>query len=258
MTWLFGLILLNGCIVPKKMVYVKDMKPDTAYRAMEAPTLLLQKNDRIQITVSASAPELAAPFNGGIGSYRVGDDGNVSTTVDRSGSVSGYTIDQQGTIDFPVLGKMQVEGLTTDEVRERVRAALIDKEYINNPTVKVELLNLKITMMGELGNQVLQVPEGRITLLEAITQSGGLTPLADPQAVIVIREQDGERIKYVNDIESKSIFDSPVYYLQQNDIVYVEPRVAATTPREQRTRQFWGLATGIIGLTVSVLILLNR
>lgn len=250
--WLLSLVLLNGCIVPRKMVYVQDMIPDTAYLALEAPSLRLQKNDRIQIVVGASAPELAAPFNGG-GSYRVGDDGNVSTVVDRSSSTSGYIIDQEGAIDFPILGKMSVEGLTLAEVRDMVRNALIAKEYINNPTVKVELLNLKVSIMGAVAaQQVLQAPEARITLLEAITQVGGLTNLADPQGIIVIREKDGIRKKYINDIESKSVFDSPTYYLQQNDIVYVESRVAATTTREQRNRQFLSLTIAVTGFVVSM------
>lgn len=253
LTWLLALVLLNGCIVPRKVAYVQDMMPDTAYLALEAPVLRLQKSDRIQIVVGASAPELAAPFNGGVGSYRVGDDGNVSTAVDRSSAVSGYAVDQDGTIDFPVLGKMQVEELTLDEVREKVRTTLITREYINNPTVKVELLNLKVSVMGAVESQsVLQVPAAQITLLEAITQAGGLSILADPQAVFVIREQDGVRKKYVNDIESKSIFDSPTYYLQQNDIVYVEPRVAPTTPREQRNRQFLSLSIAITGFVISM------
>lgn len=258
LTWLLGLVLLNGCIVPRKVVYVKDMLPDTAYLAMEIPSLRLQKNDRIQIVVSAGAPELAAPFNGGVGNYRVGDDGNVSTVVDRSSSTSGYTIDQDGNIDFPVLGKMQVEGLTLDDVREKVRSALIAKEYINNPTVKVDLLNLKVTVMGAVTRQaVLNVAESQITLLEAITQAGGLENVADPQAVLVIREENGVRKKYVNDIESKSLFDSPTYYLQQNDIVYIEPRVAATTPREQRNRQFLSLSIAVTGFILSMYTLLK-
>lgn len=253
--WLLGVVLLNGCIVPKKVVYVKDMLPDTAYLTMEMLPLRLQKNDRIQIVVSASSPELAAPFNGGVGSYRVGDDGTVSTSVDRSSSTSNYIVDWDGTIDFPVLGKMQVEGLTLKEVREMVRGLLISNEYINSPAVRVELLNLKVTMMGAVGNQVLQVPEGRITLLEAITRSGGLQVNADPQAVFVIREENGVRKKYVNDIESKAIFDSPTFYLQQNDIVYVEPKTAVMTPREQQTRQYIGFGMSMlsIGLTLFAL-----
>lgn len=253
LTWLLGLVLLNGCIVPRKVVYVKDMEPDTAYLAMEMLPLRLQKNDRIQIVVSASSPELAAPFNGGVGSYKVGDDGNVSTVVDRTNG--GYMIDYNGYIDFPVLGALHVEGLTVDEVREMIRGSLVAKEYINNPTVKVELLNLKITVMGATGNQVLDVPEGRITILEAITRSGGLTNVADPEAVFVIREENGVRKKYVNNIESRSIFDSPTYYLQQNDIVYVEPRTAVNTPREQRNRQYIGFGMGLFAFAISLVAL---
>jgi len=256
--WLLGLVLLNGCIVSKKVVYVQDMHPDTAYRSLEMPPLRLQKNDRIQIAVSASTPELAAPFNGGVGNYRVGDDGNVATVVDRSNSTSGYIIDQDGNIDFPILGKIRVEGLTLEAVREVVRSSLIAKEYINNPTVKVDLLNLKVTVMGAVTRQeVLNVPEGRITLLEAISQTGGLSNIANPQAVVVIREQDGVRRKIVHDIESTAIFNSPAYYLQQNDIVYVEPKMAEATPRDQRNRQFWSMAVGITGLVLSTLILLK-
>src|SRR5690606_2418695 len=255
LTWLLGLVLLNGCIVPKKVVYVKDMMPDTAYMAMEMLPLRLQKNDRIQIVVSASAPELAAPFNGGVGSYRVENDGSVSTVVDRTNG--GYIIDYNGNIDFPILGTLHVEGLTVDEVRELIRNSLISKEYITNPTVKVELLNLKITVMGATGNQVLDVPEGRITLLEAITQSGGLSNVANPQTVLVIREENGVRKKYVNDIESKSIFDSPTYYLQQNDIVYVEPKTAVMTPREQQTRQYISFSVSILSLALTLYALLK-
>ncbi|TYR36724.1 sugar transporter [Sphingobacterium phlebotomi] len=255
LTWLLGLVLLNGCIVPKKVVYVKDMMPDTAYMAMEMLPLRLQKNDRIQIVVSASAPELAAPFNGGLGSYRVENDGSVSTVVDRTNG--GYMIDYNGNIDFPILGTLHVERLTVDEVRELIRSSLISKEYITNPTVKVELLNLRITVMGAAGNQVLNVPEGRITLLEAITQSGGLSNIADPQAVLVIREENGVRKKYVNDIESKSIFDSPTYYLRQNDIVYVEPKMAAMTPREQQTRQYISFGVSMLSLALTLYALLK-
>lgn len=255
LTWLLGLVLLNGCIVPKKVVYVKDMMPDTAYMAMEMLPLRLQKNDRIQIVVSASAPELAAPFNGGVGSYRVENDGSVSTVVDRTNG--GYIIDYNGNIDFPILGTLHVDGLTVDEVRELIRSSLISKEYITNPTVKVELLNLKITVMGATGNQVLDVPEARITLLEAITQSGGLSNVANPQAVLVIREENGVRKKYVNDIESKSIFDSPTYYLQQNDIVYVEPKTAVMTPREQQTRQYISFSVSILSLALTLYALLK-
>ncbi|NGM64054.1 polysaccharide biosynthesis/export family protein [Sphingobacterium sp. SGR-19] len=256
LTWVLALVLLNGCIVPKKVVYVKDMVPDTAYMAMEMLPLRLQKDDRIQIVVSASAPELAAPFNGGAGSFRVENDGSVSTVVDRTNG--SYMIDYNGNIDFPILGTLHVEGLTVDEVRELIRSTLISKEYITNPTVKVELLNLKVSVIGAVGSQsVLDVSEAKITLLEAITRAGGLNVVADPQSILVIREENGVRKKYVNDIESKAIFDSPTYYLRQNDIVYVEPKTAVMTPREQQTRQYMSFGMSLLGIGLTLFALLK-
>lgn len=259
LTGLFCLALLNACVTSKKVVYVNDMMADTAYLSMEMPSLRLQKSDRIQIVVSASAPELAAPFNGGVGNYRIEDDGTVATVVDRSTAIGGYIVDREGSIDFPIIGRLHVEGLTLEEVRKMVRDRLIAGKFINEPTVKIELLNLRVSVMGAVTRQgVLHVPEARITLLEAITQSGGLSILANPQSVSVIREQDGVRRKIVTDIESKAIFDSPAYYLQQNDIVYVEPKMAEQTPREQRNSRFFGNAMGVAGLLVSMLILLTN
>ena len=256
LTWLSGLIVLSSCMTSRKITYLQDLMPDTTYQAIEMPALRLQKNDRIQITVSASSPELAAPFNGGVGSFRVGDDGSVSTIVDRSSVNGGYIIDGQGNIDFPVLGKIYVQGKTLEDVRDMIGDELKSKEYINNPTVKVSLLNLRISIMGAVQSQtVLDVPESRITLLEAITRANGLSRVADPQAIIVIREENGKRVKYVNDIESRTIFDSPTYYLQQNDIVYVEPRMADLTPEESRTRSWLGTGMGLVGVIISILAL---
>lgn len=253
MIWLVGLALLSSCIVPKKVVYVKDMQPDSTYLIKEAPALRLQKNDRLKIVVSASSPELAAPFNGGVGSYNVGNDGKVALEIERSDEASSYTVDQAGTIDFPILGKMQVEGLTLEDVREIIHSTLVSNGYINNPTVRVDLLSLKITMIGAVvGQSVLQIPEGRITLLEAITKVGGIKNNADPQGILVIREEGGVRRKYVNDIESISFFDSPTYYLQQNDIVYVLPKTAEMTPREQQTRQYISFGTSLFTLALTL------
>ena len=256
LTWLLSLIVLSSCMTSKKIIYVKDLQPDTAYNAIEMPALRLQKYDRIQITVSASSPELAAPFNGGVGSFKVGDDGNVSTSVDRLTVNGGYIVDRQGNIDFPVLGKIYVQGKTLEDVRDIIGDELKSKQYINNPTVKVDLLNLHITIMGAVQSQrVLDVPESRITLLEAITKASGLKNTADPQSVIVIREENGKRVKYVNDIESKTIFDSPTYYLQQNDIVYVEPKMAEPTPEESRNRGWLATGMGLVGILISILAL---
>ncbi|PUB28518.1 polysaccharide export outer membrane protein [Elizabethkingia sp. YR214] len=254
---LFSIILLNSC-ASKKIVYVNDMQTDVEYPVAEAPALHLQKNDRVSIQVSAKSPELAAPFNTIAGSYKVNEDGNISTGIDQSASNQGYIIDREGNIAFPVLGSLHIEGLTLEEVRDLIKNRLINDKFINEPIVKVEILNFKISVIGAVGGQkVLEIPDGRMSLLEAITRVGGLTANALPEKVAVIREEDGVRRKIVTNIQTQEVFNSPAYYLKQNDIVYIEPRSAEITPKEDRFWRYFGVGAGLLGTVISVLTLIR-
>lgn len=253
---LFSIVLLNSC-VSKKVVYLQDMQPDSEYPIAEAPALRLQKNDRISIQVSAKSLELAAPFNTVAGAYKVGVDGNVTTGVDQSANTQGYLIDGQGDVSFPVLGNLHVEGLTLEEVRDLVRNRLINDRLISEPIVKVEILNFKISVTGAISSRVFDVPDGRMSVLEAITKAGGLSPNSSPDKITVIREENGVRRKIIANIQSQEIFNSPAYYLKQNDIVYVEPRSAEVTPKEDRFWRIFGLGMGATGIIISVLTLLK-
>ncbi|ATC38217.1 polysaccharide biosynthesis/export family protein [Elizabethkingia anophelis] len=233
------------------------MIPDTEYPVAEAPALRLQKNDRVSIQVSAKSLELAAPFNTVAGTYKVGNDGSVSTGIDQSSNAQGYLIDREGNIAFPVLGNLHVEGLTLEEVRDLVRNKLINGQLISEPIVKVEILNFKISVTGAIGNRVLDAPDGRMTLLEAITKAGGIGLNAAPDKITVIREEDGVRRKIVTNIQSQEIFNSPAYYLKQNDIVYIEPKSAEVTPKEDRFWRYFGVGTGLLGTVIGILTLIK-
>lgn len=249
-----GMVLLHACMAPKKIVYVEDMQPDSLYHTLEAPALRVQKRDRLSILVSAKSPELAAPFNGGVGAYKVNDDGNVSTATVTPANAQGYLVDQNGQIDFPVLGTLQVLGLTVQEVRDLIRDRLVDKNLINEPIVKVEMLNLKVSVVGAVVHQqVLQVPDTRITLLEAIAQSGGLGSNAAADRVTVIREENGVRKRIISNVESKDLFDSPAYYLQQNDVVFVEGKSAERTPKEERRWRVLSTLMGSVGIVIAII-----
>src|SRR5690606_17051376 len=118
--------------------------------------------------------------------------------------------------------------------------------------VKVELTNIKVSVMGEVAAKgVFDVPDARITLIEAITRAGGLTRNAAADRIVVIREQDGKRIKLIADIEKQDIFESPAYYLKQNDLVFVEPRDTETTPKEDRTWRFVSVGLGIVTVVLT-------
>lgn len=239
------ILCLNACMVSEKVVYVNDLEPNTAYNVSPIPPLRIQKNDRLSIQVSAKNAELAAPFNNREGVYSISESGSTNATlIDR-----GYLVDQQGNIEFPIIGTINVEGMSLDDLRDYLKDQLTTKNLLNSPVVKIELLNLKVVVMGEAGNKIISAPDSRLTLLEAITMAGGLSPNAKPDNIAVIREENGVRRVYHNNIESKTIFDSPTYYLQQNDIVYVEPKVA---PRGGKQEQNWRIIGMILTLASTI------
>lgn len=249
-----SMLLFSSCLVSKKVVYVEDMLPDTTYSVMAAPTLRIQNGDRLDILVSSKMPELAAPFNQGTGVYQVDDKGDIVTNSSVYSGNKGYLVDDQGLIDFPILGTLYIKGMTINEVKNIIKSQLISEKLISDPVIKIELLNLKISMMGEVNSVgVLDVPDGRITLLEAITRSGGLTINAAVDKINVIREENGERKVIISDLLSYDIFNSPGYYLQQNDIVYVQPRDAEITPKVQQNWRYIGTGVGLLGTVFAIL-----
>lgn len=252
--FVLSISLLHSCLVPRKVVYMNDMVEDSLYRVQETHPLTIQKNDRLSIQISAKNPELAAPFNQGAGAYRVREDGEVAVANSAIGE-KGFLVDSRGNIEFPILGTIRVEGLTLDQLKQQLKYLIEEQQLIVNPTVSVELMNMKVNVMGAINSVgVLNIPDGRLTLLDAISMSGGLKTNADPKYVTVIRETQGKRELIVNDIESKDIFDSPAYYLRQNDIVYVRPFTAESTPKEERN---WRYVTTVLGLTTLVFTVLN-
>lgn len=255
-TALISLLSLHSCIVSKKVVYVKDMQEGVAYPTVAAAPIRIQKNDRLSITVSSKNPELATPFNLDIGNYGLDADGKQSIRGGQSNNT--FLVDTDGQIDYPIIGLLSIEGLTIDGVRDLIWENLVNKKLIAEPIVKVELINVKITMMGEVrAIGILDIPDTRITLLDALARSGGLTANAVPNKVSVIREENGVRKMYMNDIESTNLFNSPTFYLQQNDIVYVHPKGPVPSAREDNNLRYLGLFTGLLGVAISVLILVR-
>lgn len=251
-----GVIMFSSCAT-RKVIIVKDMQPDTAYIIKEAYPLQMQKGDRLNIVVSSKNPELAIPFNSGVGSYQVNNQANIEAGLNATTTMeSAYLVNPDGTIDFPILGKIKVEGLNIEQIRETIAKTLRDQKYISDPVVKVELRNLKINMMGEVGKiGLINAPEGKINLLEAISQAGGLTKNADVEKITVIRENKGIRTMMYNNIESNEIFNSPTYHLQQNDIVYVAPKDPELTQSLDNKVRFLGIGLSVISIVLTVLLL---
>jgi len=252
----FIFCLLSSCL-SRKEVYLEDMSTAQVYKMQDAPRITLQKGDRVGIWVSSQPPELAVPFNNAFeNNYKVESTGEISSSSVHS-QTAGYLVDGKGNIDFPVFGNLHIEGKTLKEVKDIITRALINGKYIKKPTVKVEILNFKISFLGYIPNRVINLDVDRITILEAISLAGGLHPNSDPKKITVFREENGVRKKIVANILSKDIFNSPAYYLKQNDIIYVEPKVSESV-REDRVMRTYSFITGLVSMTLAMIALITK
>ncbi len=246
------LLLMTSCSTRKKIVYLNNMEQGKQYEFDMSHEATIHRNDRLAITVSSKHPELALPFNAQGNSVQVGADGSVATSPASPETVKGYRVDPNGNIDFPILGTLHVEGMKVSEVTEMIKQKIIDGNYIKDPQVFLEFLNFKYTVLGAVtGNGTYSVTDDRITLLEAIANAGDLAGNADIGAVNVIREIDGKRQVFVHDLRSTDLFTSPCYYLQQNDIVYVEPKYKKKD-KEERGFQIATLLVSIASVITSI------
>lgn len=251
---LLFLALFASCASNKEFVYLQDMHEGLTYPVDYKHEATIHCDDRLAISVTSKNPELAIPFNAQNASFRISSDGSVSANdVPASAKGSGYRVDVEGNITFPILGKLHLEGMTINQATELIRNRIIEGNYIKEPMVNIDFTNFKYSVLGAVGNPgTFTVNGDRITLLEAVAKAGDLSTKARTDRVTVIREQNGERQMYVHDLRSKNIFDSPAFYLQQNDVVYVEPKYNKRD-REDRTWQFTTFFVSIASLACSLI-----
>ena len=218
-----ALLSLASCGSYKKLTYLQDMEVLTTYDVKEQPNVLIGVNDKLRIVVTCQEPTLAAPFNLSTGVFSVNPETGESVTKLSSEAESGYVVDKNGYIDFPVIGLVKAEGLTLEGLREDLIDKIIETKYIKDPIVLVEFMNFQFTVLGEANPGNYNVPNGHINLLEALALAGDLKPSAKRDDVLVIRTENGQRMVYSVDMRSKDLFESPAFNIQQNDIIYVKP-----------------------------------
>lgn len=251
------LYMLTGCASQKKITYLQDIPEEYRAKMMQSNSdAILLPNDRISILVNSRDVELAQMFNLPVVSYPINSNGNYSTGQNR---ISGYLVNNKGNIDFPQLGVIKAQGLTLTELTDTIKRQIIQKGMINDPVVTVQFMNFKISVIGEVnkpGN--FDIPDGRVTIFDALSRAGDLTIYGKRENVKVIREMKGERNVVTVDLRSKDIFNSPYYYLQQNDIVYVEPNKAKAGQREINQNRTIGTFASIMSVLVSLSVLIFK
>lgn len=233
--FLFIFLIFQSCSSKKKIIYFQGSLP----AEVKNFNLIFRPDDIISIKVIGIDAEAVKPFNLPI----INDQqtGGYSAGIP---SPAGYLIDQEGNIDFPVVGKIKIAGLTRTQCVDYLKEQL--KPYINNPTIIVRLLNYKITVLGEVKMPgTFTIPNERITLVEALGIAGDLTISGVRKNILVIRETNGKRTETRVDLTSTELFSSPVFVLQQNDLIYVAPNRARANSS--------ALNTGYISISISAI-----
>ena len=245
-------ILFSACNSTKEVVYLQDVVPLKQQDIERKYEVFIHEDDLLSIMVNSKDPELALPFNMPLITYKIGSESSGQQRI------LGYLVDTNGDIDFPILGKLHVAGLSRLELRDLIKEKLISGDYIKDPVVTVQFLNYKVSVMGEVARPgSFTITGDRITLLEALSMAGDLTIYGRRDRVAVIREENGKRTILFHDLRSSDIFTSPCYYLQQNDIVYVEPNKAKAGQRDinqNNSVSVWLSAVSVLAAVASLLV----
>ena len=243
-----GTVFLSSCGTSKDVVYFQDMKPGESEIVLPAvQTITVQPEDKISIIVNSRDPQLTDLFNLPYVSRQIGQSQRTNgMATGSSNGVSGYTVDANGDIDFPVIGKIHVAGLCREEIAKYIKNELVTKNLVKDPVVTVEFMNLCISVLGEVNDPGrFAIDRDRVTILDALSMAGDLTIYGNRFKVMVLRQEgDVQRVYGIDLTSGDHVYTSPAYYLQQNDVVYVEPnnvkaRQSTVNGNNVRSTSFW-------------------
>lgn len=226
-----SLLVFSSCVSTKKSIYFPEAVDGRISSQTVVPESIIQKNDILSIVVSSPNPEATAMFN-----QQSSGNFQQQLTTDVA-SNTGYLVNSEGFVQFPVLGNIKAEGLTKSKLEANIAATLLDKGYLRDPVVSIRFLNFRVTVLGEVNKpSVVTMPNEKLSLLEALGLAGDITIYGNRQNVLVVREEGQQKVIKRLNLNSSELFTSPYYYLKSNDIVYVEPnkaKVASTSRASQ-------------------------
>lgn len=261
------LAALYSCQPAKEVAYFQDIPVETTIQLAEQQQIKLQPGDKITIVVSSKDPQLASLFTLTTTTRRAGSGSN---NIDASGGGNGYvplyTVLEDGTIDFPVLGTIPVAGMSRLELAKNLKERLISTEMIKDPIITVEYANLSVYALGEISRTgEIAIDRDRFTILDAIAKAGDLSIQGKRKNITVLRTEGNVQNVYKVDLTSmESVVNSPVYYMKQGDIIYVEPTQkrandSTINGNSMLTPTFWiSLASSLISLGTTIAVLLTK
>ena len=244
-------VLLASCGTQKKSIlYLQDAVADQPETIVNQYELKIKPSDILGVTVNSRYAELAAPFNLSSITFQ-----NATTGKAAGNQAQGQVVDDAGFISMPVLGKIKAAGLTRSELAADIEQRLITGGHIKDPVVNIQFLNFKINVLGEVGHPgEFAINSDRVTLFDALSMAGDITDYGVKERITVIREQNGQRTIGYLDATSTDVFKSPYYYLQQNDIIIVDPdEIKQTnTTVNQKGRNTISTVTSLLSIAVTV------
>lgn len=265
---LLGVLFFSSCNPQKNVTYIQDTENMMKLRASYEQNIVLKPEDQVFIIVSCRDPQISAMFNLPYYTNRIGGVESFSSSnftinsYSSANSVVGYTVDNEGNIDFPILGKIPVAGLKRQEVASLVKQKLIESNQIKDPVVTVEYMNLGVAVLGEVARPGrFRIDRDHFTLFDALSMAGDLNINGKRQNVTILRHTlDGDQVYKVDLTSGKEIYKSPAFYIQQGDVVYVAPtskraRESSVNGNTVRSTSFW---ISVASLATSVAVLIKK
>jgi polysaccharide biosynthesis/export protein len=260
-----GVLCIQSCSTPKQISYFQDMTTVDGQRLVDAREIIVRPKDKISIIVNCKSPELTALFNLPYVTQRLGENSrsSIAPSAYSQGYVSGYTVDEHGYIDFPVLGELPVAGKTRDEIAAEVKRELRDQGQATDAVVTVDFMNLYYQVLGEVNNPGrYAIDKDAVTILDALGTAGDLTIYGRRDKVKVLRNEGGKVRTYeLNLCSAEDVVSSPAYYIQQNDVIYVDPndvrmRQSTVNGNNVRSTSFWISLTSLAASVTNTIVVL--
>lgn len=258
-----AVLLLSACSTPKNIEYFEGVVDGTSLRALEAKSITLQPLDQISIIVNSRDPQITMMFNMPYVARRLGESQSLTSNNSvgtSSQNMLGYTVDSNGDIDFPILGKIHAAGLHREQLAEVIKQKLEESKQIKDPVVTIDYMNLGVTLLGEVSRPGrYRIDRDRFTILDAIGLAGDLTINGKRENVAVLRHVGDQDVVYrLNLTHADSLYMSPGFYIQQSDMVYVSPndkkrRESTVNGNNVRSTAFWISLTSLL-TSIAVLI----
>lgn len=255
----FVLFFLSSCSSKKKLDYLQNIESVALEASTKNAISTIQPNDQLVIMVTAKDMDVVKPFNqnfssGQILQYSIPSN-NAPTQSQTSTSGPTYMVDSQGNIEFPVIGKINTENKTTEELRDILKKEI--SKYVLNPQISVKNTNYKITVLGEVNRPgTYNIPDARTTLLEVLGLAGDLTIYGNREDVLVLRNIDGTMTKERIDLTKADFINSPFFYLKQNDVIIVSPN--ETKQKTSRLDPNTGIYISVASIVVTILALIFK